>query len=199
MKQVGTCPECKQEFECTNENQYSSGYKCPKGHLSERDDLNTNFAPLTVDEAQECAEFLERGETHKYHVGIVGRKVGDIVNCKKCGKITDVVEYDGLTNNGNTFMECTCEESKHDKWYDSLGELEAGEFRKEDKVFEAKRKLVREIFDKYPPKNDGILELWRIMFLFGNSWGKGNTGDNYIWVSDEFVEYCAEHNLLTRL
>lgn len=206
MKQVGTCPECKQEFECTNENEYSDGYECTKGHLSKRCDLNTNFVPLTVDEAQEYAEFLERGETHKYHIGIVGKKVGDIDNCEKCGKITDVIEYGGLTNNKNTSTMCACEEHEHDKWYESCGDsdcdvhgdLDVEELKKENEEYEARMELIREIFDKYPPKNDGILELCRIMFLFGNSWGKENTGGNYIYIHDEFIKYCADHNLLTR-
>jgi len=205
MKKIGVCPKCHDKFECTNDNEYSYGYyKCPQGHLSNTCDLNTDYFPLTVDEAQEYAEFLEKGETHKYHIGVVGRKVGDIINCKKCGKITSVVEYDGLTNDKNTFIECTCEANESDKRYEPCGDSDCElhkdicfeKFKKEEEEHEVKRKLIKEILEKYPPKNDGILELNRIIFLFSNCYIKDNTGGYFISVHDEFTEYCAKHDLL---
>jgi predicted RNA-binding Zn-ribbon protein involved in translation (DUF1610 family) len=204
MKEVDACPECNIIFECTNENSSGSGYKCPKGHLINKKKLNMEFVPLTVDEAQEYAISLERGETHKYHIGTVGRKVGDILKCEVCGRVTDVVEYDGLTNDENTNVLCVCQED-HDKWYEPCGDsscefhrdLDIDRFRKEDEEDKVIDDLMAEIFEKYPPKSDRILELNRIIFLFSNSYGKEGTGMHYIYVSSKFINYCAEHDLLT--
>ena len=57
MKQIGVCPDCKETFECTNENELDiGGYKCPNGHTHGFGKLSTEFVPITVDEAQEMAE-----------------------------------------------------------------------------------------------------------------------------------------------
>lgn len=218
MKQVETCTSCSKKFECTDDNEievenrnFGEGntYKCSCGHQDKYPLTEQSLIPFTIDEVCEVVNDLRSGTDNRYLIGTVDLKIGDTKKCKKCGNITDVVAYNGLCDYDSNYstMCQVCDGGKYDKWYESCGDdgceihdddLDIEKMRKEDKEFSDKDKILDLIFERYPPINDGVLELDRMAYMFESMWGKGSTVDAWGDVFTRFMNYCARHDILTK-
>jgi len=215
------CTSCNKIFDIIEENRIRkdienleditngySKYKCTFCGAENQDgEGKSEWRPFTVEEALETAKCLQEARNHKLIIGNVDLKIGEIKKCRKCGKITDVVDYNGIMSyekNFSTQCDVCYKEDEYDDWFEHCGEdgckmhdgLNVEKLRAERDDFKVRRNIVKKIFEVAPPKNDGILELNRIIYMFSSMYGKDNIGGAYIWVSDTFLKYCAEHGLL---
>ncbi len=214
------CTGCNKIFDLTNENEIPFNpknaeefnkprkYKCTFCGI-ENEDTKTNWRPYTIEEAIETTKCLQEGKNHKLIIGDVDLKIGDVKKCKQCGYVTDVVDYNGcMAADANFSIMCPkCDtKEEYDDWFEHCGadkcemhdDLDIQKLRAEHNDFKIRFGIVKKIFEVAPPKNDGILELDRMIYMFVAMYGKANIGDGYIWVADEFMRYCAQHGLLTK-
>ncbi len=222
MKQVVLCITCDTKFECTLDNVIDKprkkgedgySYKCPNGHIKNYPFTEKSFVKHTVDEAIDIVKCLQEGKNNKYLISDVDLKIGDFKKCEECGNITDVVIYNGLMDyDANCSTECGCSrECRDTRWWRSdckddkcgfHGELDIPKLEREQDDYEARDKILNEIFEKCPPVNDSVIELDKIAFLFGetkkmkDSVGNGSTVDIRSYVFGRFITYCAKHDLI---
>lgn len=212
-KWIFICKKCNKEFEGTTENQeHKDGrfhYRCTYcNYLDYYEIEEENYRSLTIDEAVEVAKCLKEGRDHKYLEGHVDLPIGHEKKCKKCGRLTDVVEYNsclGYSENYSTM--CSCEEKPYpEDWFEPCDDkdcefhknVDTEKFRKEKDDYKVRDDIIEQIFEKYPPENDGILELDRIAYIFNTVYGKESTNGSRAYVFDSFMIYCAEKGMLRK-
>lgn len=217
MKWIGKCKKCKKDFECTKENEdhdYKSKfpihrYRCYHcDHLDSYELEGMRYEPFTIDEAVKMVKDLKEGRDNKYVIGRVDLKVGHEKKCKKCGKITDVVVYNGCMDyNENCSTVCSCEEKSYlEDWFEPCDDkdcefhkrIDAKKFRDERDDYAVRDDIIEQIFEAYPPENDGAIELDRIAHMFDLMYGKDSINGCRAYVFDRFIRYCAEKELLTK-
>lgn len=202
------CTFCNRKFECTEENKENgkhigeNKYKCTNCGKTDSYPLSEgNMVSFTIDEIIQNVNDLKEGKDNKYLIGKVELKVGDIKKCEQCGRVTDVVKYNGLMDYCKNFSTmCVCRKKENDKdWFEECDDdfIDKDELRKEKKDFRKRDEIIELIFDRYPPKNDGILELDRMAYMFGELY-HGSINDSRAFVFDDFMRYCAENNILTK-
>lgn len=225
MKVINKCKSCGKDFECTRENEVQSEprsnfeqgtlYECLYcKHIDPYPLTSESMHPFTLDETILIVKDLISGKNNKYLHGKVDLKIGDYKKCDDCGNITNVVAYNGLFEydaNCSTLCECSSY-AKHDDWYEPCGTstcndvlkcdfhkgIDTKKERTEHEDFTKRRSIVKSIFNAFPPKNDGILELDRMAYMFGAIYGEGSINDNRSWVFDDFMLYCARNNIIQK-
>lgn len=174
-------------------------------------DIEDTILPKTIEDVIEITEDLKNGRNNKFLVGSVDLKIGDLKKCGKCGNITDVVEYNGcLSYEKNVSTQCECDRDSYEKWFEPCGidkcnekkrcgfhkRINIEKERKEYEEFKKKRDIIKTIFEKCPPVNDGVMELDRIAYMFGHLCDGLSINDSRSYIFSDFMLYCARKGIL---
>lgn len=163
---------------------------------------------LTMTELLQVVKDLQEARQNKNLVGNVELKIGEMKICDDCHKIKDVVAYNGICDyDTNWGVECECSTRDKDvEWWkpckenddcDFHKDLDVEEIQKEQDDYKKRDKTVEAIFLNAPPKNDSILELDRIAYMFGHLYNC-STNDSRAFVFDNVMRYCAKNGLITK-
>ena len=233
MKERAYCKKCEKDIKpdseikssklnkddpCSNNDMISVGdsnvvcsteYTCPdcKSVILEKDVTVTSFK---FNECLIVANCLQNAINHKDIIGDVGYKIGDIKKCKECGKITDVVMYNGcLDYCSNTHSSCSaCYDGISGKLEKECKSLEsvAKEDRKWMKEVVESEKMYKEVYGVQteimsvsPPASDSVVELERVSEAVKTVIdGKYKFEEYELAVEDQFINKCAELGLISK-
>ena len=186
----------------------STIYTCPdcKNVIPEKDVSLINF---NLNECLIVANCLQNAINHQDITGDVDCKIGDVKKCNKCGKITDVVMYNGcLEHCSNTTSSCsTCYEGITGKLD---GDTEIKSASKEDrkwmlecveseKMYKELHSILEDIMSATPPVSDSVVELEKVTnavrYLLDY---KYKINEYELEVEQQFINKCAELGLVNK-
>ena len=163
---------------------------------------------LTITEILQVVKDLQEAKPNKHLVGKVELKIGDLKKCRNCGEVLDVVAYNGIMDyDTNVSPECECSgRDKNEEWWkpckdesncDFHKDLDVDRIQAEHDDYKRRDEAIQAIFLNAPPKNDGLLELDRIAFMFGHLYNS-SINDSRAFVFDAVIKYCAINGLITK-
>ncbi len=162
---------------------------------------------LTLNDMVYIVKCLKEGKDHPHLIGHVNLKIGKTKRCDRCGKITDVVTYNGIFNyDSDCSTECECSKIDNDDVIESCKDKDCKfhntvpieQLKKEHFDSKARQIEINNILNYFPPRGDGILELDKIAYVFYNTTKLPVTiNDARAFVFDDFMLYCARNDLIS--
>ena len=220
MKQRAYCKTCdgtvKPDSEIVTRNSKDDScymtcdtkYSCPdcKGVIPEKD---VKFQNFDFNECLTVVNCLQNANDHQDITGDVDCKVGDIKKCRECGRVTDVVMYNGcLEHCSNTSSTCSvCYEGvsekleKKGKSLESVAEENRGWMKdiiESEKMYKEVYGVQAEIMSVAPPASDSVMELEKVAeAVKAEIDGKYKFEEYELAVESQFINTCAELGLIS--
>ena len=221
MKERAYCKKCEKEVKPDSEmvtNKPSKNveydvvcntiYKCPdcNGVIPEKDVTLTKF---NFNECLTVANCLQKAINHQDIIGDVDHKIGDIKKCRECGKVTDVVFYNGcLEHCSNTSSTCSACYTGVTKKLDNPDALKSvskedhdwmQECIESEKMYKEVYSVVENIMSTTPPISDSVVELEKVTNTAREILDSKYKIDEYeLALENQFINKCAELDLIDK-